>query len=489
MKKLLALILALAMTLTLAACTGGETSNPDGSAGGSSSASDSTAGGESSVSDTTGGESSAPDSSTGGENTASDSTSGTVSLLASAQYPETVDFPDEDHWDDDAYDAWRAIRKERLACAEDYPENYDDFVSATMAQFLTTANGENAAYSPLNIYLALAMLAETTGGNSQAQILTLLGADSLETLRTQANALWKGNYCNDGTVTSLLASSLWLSDSLPYQQDTLDALAETYYASTYWGKMGSDEVNQALQSWLNEQTGGLLEEQASGVELNQYTVMALATTIYYKAAWADAFWEGNNTSDTFHTPNGDITCDFMNQSTDMGYYRGDQFGAVYRELTNSGGMWLILPDEGVEVSSLLTDGQVLDMIEAGWDWEGCELCEVNLSLPKFDVSADLNLQDGLEALGVTDVFDADIADFSALTDVAAVLSTATHAARVIVDEDGVEAAAYTMFAADEAALEGPMDIVDFVLDRPFLFVITSDTDTILFAGVVNQPVE
>ncbi|MCD7917047.1 MAG: hypothetical protein LUF84_01055 [Clostridiales bacterium] len=478
MKKLIALILALAMTLTLAACTGGEPSNPDGSAGGGSSASDSTTGGESSVSDTT-----------GRENTASDNTSGTVSLLASAQYPETVDFPDEDHWDDDAYDAWRALRQERLACAEDYPEDYNDFVSATMAQFLTTANGENAAYSPLNIYLALAMLAETTGGNSQAQILTLLGVDSLETLRTQANALWKGNYCDDGTVTSLLASSLWLSDSLPYQQDTLDTLAETYYASTYWGKMGSDAVNQALQSWLNEQTGGLLEEQASGVTLNQYTVMALATTIYYKAAWSDAFWEGNNTSDTFHTPNGDLTCTFMHQSDESNYYRGDQFGAVYRSLMNSGGMWLILPDEGVEVSSLLTDGQVLDMVEAGTDWEGCELCEVNLSLPKFDVSDDLNLQDGLEALGVTDVFDADIADFSSLTDVAAVLSTATHAARVTVDEDGVEAAAYTMFAADEAALEGPMDIVDFVLDRPFLFAITSDTDTILFAGVVNQPVE
>ncbi|MCD8366524.1 MAG: hypothetical protein LUC48_00630 [Clostridiales bacterium] len=464
MKKLFALILALAMALTLAACTG-------------------TAGDESN------GASTASGSTVSGENTASDNTAGSVSLLSEAQYPETATYPDEENWDEDAYDAWWTVTQERRASAEDYPENYNDFVSATMAQFLVSGNGENAAYSPLNIYLALAMLAETTGGNSQAQILTLLGADSVETLRTQANALWRGNYCDDGAVTSLLASSLWLSDSLTYQQDTLDALAETYYASTYRGRMGSDEVNQALQSWLNEQTGGLLEEQASGVELSEYTIMALATTIYYKAAWMDEFWADNNTEDIFHAPNGDLTCDFMNQSMETNYYQGDQFGAVYRSLMNSGGMWLILPDEGVEVSSLLTDSQVMEMMEAGWEWEGCDYCQVNLSLPKFDVSADLNLQDGLEALGVTDVFDADVADFSPLSDVAAVLSTATHAARVIVDEEGVEAAAYTVFAADGAALEAPLEEIDFVLDRPFLFVITGDTDTILFVGVVNQPVE
>ncbi|MCD8126756.1 MAG: hypothetical protein LUD82_04560 [Clostridiales bacterium] len=457
MKQLIALTLAIAMTLTLAACGGSSTVDPSGS--------------------------------TGGENTSSGGSADAVSLLAEAQYPETAPYPDEENWDEDAYDAWWAVTQERRSYLEDYPEDYNDFVSATMAQFLVSENGENAAYSPLNIYLALAMLAETTGGNSQAQILNLLGADSVETLRTQANALWRGNYCDDGTVTSLLASSLWLSDSLTYQQDTLDALAEYYYASTYRGQMGSDEVNQALQSWLNEQTGGLLEEQASGVELSEYTIMALATTIYYKAAWMDEFWEDNNTEETFHTPNGDITCTFMHQSDESNYCRGDQFGAVYRSLMNSGGMWLILPDEGVEVSDLLTDSQVLEMIEAEWEWEGCDYCQVNLSLPKFDVSADLNLQDGLETLGVTDVFDADVADFSPLTDVAAVLSTATHAARVTVDEEGVEAAAYTVFAADGAALEAPLEEIDFVLDRPFLFVITGDTDTILSAGVVNQPTE
>ena len=45
------------------------------------------------------------------------------------------------------------------------------------------AEGEgNAVCSPLNIYLALSVLAETTDGNSRKEILDFLGADSIETL-------------------------------------------------------------------------------------------------------------------------------------------------------------------------------------------------------------------------------------------------------------------------------------------------------------------
>ena len=54
-----------------------------------------------------------------------------------------------------------------------------------------------------------------------------------------------------------------------------------------------------------------------------------------------------------------------------------------------------------------------------------------------------------------------------------------------VDEKGVEAAAYTVMMAAGSAMP-PDEEVDFVLNRPFLFVITSSHRLPLFAGVVNQ---
>lgn len=98
------------------------------------------------------------------------------------------------------------------------------------------------------------MLAELTEGDSRQQVLSLLNIADMDTLRAQASALWNGAYRDDGAVTSVLASSLWLDERVPFRQETLDRLAQSYYASAYRGEMGSDAFNAALQDWLNEQT-------------------------------------------------------------------------------------------------------------------------------------------------------------------------------------------------------------------------------------------
>ena len=44
--------------------------------------------------------------------------------------------------------------------------------------------------------------------------------------------------------------------------------------------MASEEFTLALQDWLSEQTGGLLNEQANQIRFDPDTVLALASTIY-----------------------------------------------------------------------------------------------------------------------------------------------------------------------------------------------------------------
>ena len=122
------------------------------------------------------------------------------------------------------------------------------------------------------------------------------------------------------------------------------------------------------------------------------------------------------------------------------------------------------------------------------NWENSKHLIVNMSVPKFDVVSDLDLRDGLNALGITGVFDATVADFSPMTSKVAeiFLSKADHAARVAIDEEGVTAAAYTVMMMAGAAAP-PEEEMDFVLDRPFLFAITGADGLPLFVGVVNRP--
>lgn len=414
-------------------------------------------------------------------------------VIAEAEYPEMAPYPNEeeyfarDDWDGlrEANDLWwKDIRAQQDMAPEH--DGMHPFYAATLPQFLGNSGGENLIYSPLNVYLALAMLAETTDGSSRQQILDLLNVKNIGTLRERAHGLWNANYRDDGAVTSVLASSLWLNENVSFRQDTMDRLAETYYASSYQGEMGSDSFNAALRNWLNEQTGGLLEEYIGGIEMDPTTILALATTIYFRVKWQDEFWADLNTEEIFHGAAGDVTAEFMHQSDTSAYYWGDTFAAYGKAFGEGGSMWFVLPDEGVSVDDLLGDSQVMDFLYAPNAWENREHLIVNFSMPKFDVSSQIDLTEGLNALGVTDVFDSKTADFSPMTDLEDVaLSTATHAARVKVDEEGVEAAAFTLMMACGAA-RPPEKEVDFVLDRPFLFAITSSTGQILFAGVVNQ---
>ena len=116
-----------------------------------------------------------------------------ANALSVASYPEVHPFPRQDEYlrsysDSEyekynaAYDVWQADM-EALRTGMDYTGVMDGFLSRSAAQFLTDAGTENRVYSPLNVYLALSMVAETAGDNSRAQILDLLQADSIEALR------------------------------------------------------------------------------------------------------------------------------------------------------------------------------------------------------------------------------------------------------------------------------------------------------------------
>lgn len=407
--------------------------------------------------------------------------------ISQAEYPERTRYPMTTV--SPTYNKWREEKAEQRGCFG-AGETLDDFFTATYSEFLSNSGEENKLYSPLNVYMALSLLAEITEGESRQQILDLIGAESIEALRKQANSVWKANYSNDGAVTSILASSLWLNKNIEFNESTLETLTDNYYASSYQGEMGSSKFNEALQEWLNQQTGGLLKEQISNISLDPETVMAIATTIYYQAKWESEFQSAQNTKDIFHSPTGDASCDFMHQTETYGtYYWGENFSAVSKRLEMSGQMWFILPDENVTVDDLLNNSEALSFMNSNGAWDNKKELKVNLSIPKFDACSDTDLKDGLENLGVTDCFDYTVSDYSPLTvgyEDPIYLSKVQHGVRVAIDEEGVTAVAYTVLPMSGASMP-PEDEIDFILDRPFIFVITGEEGLPLFAGVINQP--
>ena len=413
-------------------------------------------------------------------------------LLAAPVYPEMVacpnprDYPDYKDYDL-AYTAWRQSQNQQYAQPQGYADSLKNFFHSSMAQFLQ--GDDNSAYSPVNVYMAMAMLAETTGGNSRQQILDLFGLDSIAQLREQTKHMWNAHYCADGQTNLLLGNSLWLDDAYSFKKETADLLASRYYASSFHGDLGTEEVNELLRSWLNEHTGGLLKDQAQNVKLDPATAFALASSIYFTAAWQDQFSAAKTKEDVFHSPGGELSVPFMHQSMNGHMlFQSENFSAIYLELSGNNRMWLILPDEGHTVAEILESEDYLQMTLNPSAWETKEQFTVNLSLPKFDIASQKDLIDGMKAMGVTDVFDDSISDFTPMTDTTRLLvSKINHAARIAIDEDGCIGAAFTVIESAPTGTPPNPNEIDFVLDRPFLFVVSSRDHLPLFAGVVNHP--
>ncbi len=413
-----------------------------------------------------------------------------LSLLAQPQYPTITARPHNSATMNNR-DAWRADVKAQQDQIKGQTGGMTDYYAETIAQFLAGKAGENRVYSPLNVYLALAMLAETADGNSRHQILNLLGVSDLTTLRQKCSALWNGVYMDDGAVTSLLANSLWLAEGerWQYDMDTVGMLAEQYYASVFQGEMGSDAYTAALQNWLNEQTDNLLNEQVQTLGFDPDTVLALASTICFRAKWQSKFNPLANEQGVFNTVMGEVPCTYMKSGKMNDAYFGENFTAVPLELDHGDyEMIFFLPNEGVSVDSLITDKQALAVMQGRTGSVDSKHIKVNMSIPKFDVVSDQDLIGGLKALGITDVFNPDKGNFAGILNPqreSVWVNQVQHAARVAIDEEGVTAVAYVI--ETKAGSPMPNEILDFTVDRPFMFAITGPEDTILFTGVVENP--
>ena len=402
-----------------------------------------------------------------------------------AAYPEAAE-PDTgtaEFMESDAHWKWMDSMQENIAASRQLQGDMENYYMAMMEKMLKDDDA-NTVCSPLNIYIALGMLAEVTDGTSRGQILELLNTGDIETLRNNIHTLWNSNYADTPALQSLLADSIWLNNAYSYKQDTMQRLADIYYASSFSGVPGTEEMNEELRKWTDDNTGGLLHEYVQGLELSPQTVMALVSTIYYKAMWNSDFNPKNTSEELFHGIKGDTKVNMMHMTDLLGVYRTDAFTSIGLSLTDSGAMHFYLPNEGKNINDLVSDPDIIKATKSVYD-EHRTNAIVHMSIPKFNVSSKTNLTDVMKELGITDVFEQHTADFSPLSDDTDIyVDKAEHAAMVEIDEHGVVGAAYTALITEGAAEVS--EEINFVLDRPFMFVITGADGSVLFTGIVRN---
>lgn len=364
--------------------------------------------------------------------------------------------------------------------------------------------GENIFISPLSVSTAFGLAyAGAKGETAQEMASVLHYILPEEQLHPTMGTLIKT--VEDDTEGQLfqMANALFVNQDTVLEPDYL-ALTKASYEAEDTRVDFKNQPKQAIETindWVKDRTHGLIPKTLSYTKDTRKTRNVMVNTAYLKTGWAHPFSDNNTKLGNFATPNGNLKTPLMQRTYRTGklfYTKGRGHAAVsipYQMGTMS--MIAILPDKESGLPKLeakLSPEFLLDLRES---FANDTKYEVELTLPKIDLSDDYKLQDNLKAMGMSLAF-SDFADFSGRINSAkqpdnypTKLGKVVHKTVLKMDEDGTEAAAVT--AIDEVIIVGAPrkkpKKVEFKADHPFLLLIQNNkTGAILFMGRINNPV-
>lgn len=340
----------------------------------------------------------------------------------------------------------------------------------------------NVLLSPLSILCALSMTANGARGETLTQMEQVLGVpvESLNAYQlAYRKALPDAKKCRVS-----LANSIWFRDdnSLTVEEDFLQTNAAWYDADLYQLPFDSAAC-KAINSWVNKETGGMIPEIMR--EISPDAAMYLINALSFEAEWQSIYQEASIQDGVFTTEDGQPQTVQMMYAKEFRYLEtGTVTGFLKYYDGKNCAFAALLPKEGVslvECVDSLTGEQLHDLLA------NPETVEVWTAIPKFESSYETNLCDTLEALGMTDAFDGQLADFSGIgssTEGNLTISQVLHKTRIVVDEKGTKAGASTAVVMEPA--EAPWDPKEVLLNRPFLYLLIDCREQLpIFIGTVT----
>lgn len=352
---------------------------------------------------------------------------------------------------------------------------------ALAKELLPREADSNLFYSPLSASMLLGMILNGAGGETRAQIRSVLGFDALteEQINRGYADLVELLLRLDSSVTIDLGSSIWTEPGFPLLPDFLERVRSSFGAEAESVSFDDPGTLDRINRWASEATRGRIETIFDALPSN--AVMVLLNAIYFDASWVNRFDPDLTEPAPFTRPDGStVDAPLMRlDGRDVPIAHPD--GATMVELPygrGAFGMVAVMPARGTTVRDFVSN-----LTEESWDAWTRELApgRAYVRLPRFELEWESRLNEPLVRLGMSDAFGA--ADFSRLTPGGGLwLDVVKQKTFVRVDEEGTEAAAVS---GGVGVTSAPPEIR---FDRPFLVVIRERlSGTIVFMGVIHDP--
>ena len=371
--------------------------------------------------------------------------------------------------------------------------DYNGFAFRLFNQMKTEAGEQNVVCSPLSVELAMNMQANGAAGNTLQEIQQVFGtagqsldevniynAKLMQTMARERKLTEKDKmyaFTEESLPIVAFANGIWTRVSL---YDSFIKTNQTYYDAEVEQDVnfGLQETMDAIDTWVSEKTHGTIPSINEDPDPNIASI--LINALYFKGQWAVPFETGATWDDHFRNADGeDALVPMMHLSETFPYAELRSCKAVRLAYATDGefSMTLFLPNEEAEDFQLTKDL---------WNeaQQGMKRQSVALSMPRFTVDTETDLNSVLQSMGLREAFIYGVADFSRMSPNELYIDLIKQLCHVAVDEKGTEASAVTVIMSEETAIP---QYKKFEANRPFCFTIEDNgTGTVLFVGEINE---
>ena len=372
---------------------------------------------------------------------------------------------------------------------------------------------KNTFISPTSASIALQMAyngSDTTTKDEMKKALEInnISLEELNSLNKLLN-IKLSNPASD--ITLNVANSLWADNKRIEIKEKFKTDLETFYNATAQSLDFSDSNSaNIINKWCEDKTNGKIKDVVNPKEFNpDSTLLAyLINAIYFKADWKEKFKKESTQPNDFTLLDGTkVKKDFMYSFRNFGYYSSsnkyingqivqeeNKFELAKLDYGKDGklSLYIFLPDSTSSLDKFYTylTGENID------NWIGSVYSgEGNISFPKFKMKEKYNLIPSLKKQGMNLAFVEGKSDFKNLGipkgsfDPSIIyISKVNQDVFVDVNEEGSEAAAVTSISFAGSTSSGPSNVLRFVADRPFFYIIRdNETKSNLFMGSIVNP--
>lgn len=342
---------------------------------------------------------------------------------------------------------------------------------------------KNTLISPLSVLCALSMTANGARENTLVQMESTLGFPLGEL--NQYLSDYTASLPDEEKYKLHLANSIWFkeSDTFKPSHEFLLVCQDGYNADIFEAPFDNSTLND-INHWVNDKTDGMIENILSDIPAE--AVMYLVNALAFDAEWQEIYYEHQVRDSVFTTEDGTVQDVEMMYSEENNYLQDkDAQGFLKHYAGQKYAFAALLPDENVNINEYIAslDGEKLHNILAN----PIDI-QVNAAIPKFESEFDIEMSEFLQKMGMTDAFDAGLADFTGMghSDLGPLyISKVLHKTFIAVDEKGTKAGAATVVVMKENCAVEMTESKTVYLDRPFVYMIVDCEKNIpIFIGTV-----